>query len=49
MTFYIGENQAQQFYHDFSGFVAFVVLILGMLGIEKALNRKGGGGGGWLV
>jgi exosortase len=39
VTFYMGEKAGHK-YHDISGFVIFLVLIAGMLGIEWLLERK---------
>ena len=39
-THYFGENQAQRFYHDFSGFAIFLFMIGGLLWIEKAMKNK---------
>ncbi|MCX7927611.1 MAG: exosortase/archaeosortase family protein [Candidatus Omnitrophica bacterium] len=39
VTFYFGEN-AGHTYHEISGFLIFLVLIGGMLAIERLLNRK---------
>ncbi len=40
ITFYFGEEAGQGFFHDFSGIVMFLIIILGLIGFEKALNRK---------
>ena len=37
-TFYFGNSAGRKF-HDISGFIIFIVLIAGMLGIEKLLNK----------
>ncbi len=39
VTYYLGESKAQQYYHDLSGFVVFLVLIAGLLQMEKILSR----------
>lgn len=35
VTYYVGVNAGQQFFHDFSGFVVFAILLAGMLWIER--------------
>lgn len=40
ITFYFGEAAGQGFFHNFSGMVVFLIIILGLMGLEKALNRK---------
>jgi len=39
VTFYLGAASGQKF-HDISGFVIFIVLIIGMIGLESFLNRQ---------
>jgi exosortase/archaeosortase family protein len=39
VTYYIGEA-AGKTYHDASGFVIFLVLIIGLIGLEAFLDRK---------
>jgi exosortase len=39
VTYYMGEK-AGQTYHDASGFVIFLVLIAGLIGLESLLDRK---------
>jgi exosortase len=34
-TYYLGETRGQQFFHDASGFVMFVVMLAGLLAIEN--------------
>ena len=34
VTYYVGVNAGQKFFHDFSGFLIFVILIAGLLWIE---------------
>jgi exosortase len=38
-TYYVGGEAAQKYFHDYSGIVIFVVMILGLLGIERLLER----------
>ena len=38
-TYYWGETRGQQFFHDASGFVMFVVMLAGLLGIENLKIR----------
>jgi len=38
VTFYFGEEVGQGFFHNFSGVVIFVIMILGLLVIEKLLE-----------
>lgn len=40
VTYYFGHEVGQGFYHDFSGMVVFVVMILGLIGMEKVLSCK---------
>ena len=40
ITFHFGEAAGQGFFHNFSGMVVFLIIILGLMGLEKALNRK---------
>ncbi len=40
VTNYIGINQAQKFYHDFSGFVIFLFLVAGLLLVEKMFENR---------
>lgn len=40
ITFYFGEEAGQGFFHNFSGMVVFLIIILGLMGLEKALGRK---------
>ena len=42
VTYYLGESAGQKFFHDASGFVMFVVMLLGLLAIEK--TPRGGEG-----
>ncbi len=39
VTFYLGEESGKK-YHDASGFVIFLILIAGLIGLETFLNRK---------
>ena len=41
ITYYFGEKVAQGFFHNFSGLVIFVIIILGLIGVETLLDRKG--------
>lgn len=38
-TYYFGETQAQKTFHDISGFVVFIITILGLIGLESLLNK----------
>lgn len=40
VTYYFGQEAGQGFFHDFSGIIAFVIMILGLLGIEAYLKMK---------
>ena len=40
VTYYWGESIGQKFFHDFSGIVIFVIMILGLIGIETLLDKK---------
>lgn len=40
VTFYFGDAVAQGFFHYFSGMVIFIVMLLGLLGLEKLLVRN---------
>ena len=40
VTYYLGYEVGQGFYHDFSGMVVFVIIILGLIGLEKILGKK---------
>ena len=40
ITFHFGEEAGQGFFHNFSGMVVFVIIILGLMGLEKLLNTK---------
>jgi exosortase len=39
LTYYFGEDVAQGFFHSFSGIVVFVVIILGLIGLEILLGK----------
>lgn len=39
VTFYFGESIGRGFFHNFSGIVMFVVIILGLMGIDTLLNK----------
>lgn len=39
VTFYLGEAAGGKF-HDYGGFVIFIVLILGLVGLDDLLNRR---------
>lgn len=39
VTYYLGESVGQKYYHDVSGVVIFVLLILGLVGVDSLLNR----------
>jgi exosortase len=38
---FLGQDKALHYYHDYSGYSVFIVAVLLMLAIEKALNRAG--------
>ncbi|MBI5417741.1 exosortase [Candidatus Poribacteria bacterium] len=38
-TFYFGENIAQQYFHDYSGIVMFILVTLGLMGMESLLDK----------
>jgi exosortase len=40
ITFYFGEAAGQGFFHNFSGMVVFLIIILGLMALEKFLNKK---------
>ena len=40
ITFHFGEAAGQGFFHNFSGMVVFLIIILGLMGLEKLLSRK---------
>jgi len=40
VTYYFGQETGQGFFHDFSGIIVFVIMILGLLGIEAYLKMK---------
>lgn len=40
ITFYFGEAAGQGFFHNFSGMVVFLIIILGMMALEKLLSKK---------
>jgi exosortase/archaeosortase family protein len=37
-TYYIGENFAQKYFHDYSGIVMFLLVISGLIGTESLLD-----------
>jgi len=39
VTFYLGATTGQKYFHDYSGIIIFLLLILGLLGIEKLLDH----------
>lgn len=41
ITFYWGEKAGQGFFHNFSGIVVFLIIILGLIGLEKLVSEKG--------
>lgn len=41
ITYYFGEETGQGFFHNFSGIVMFVFIILGLVGLEYFLERCG--------
>ena len=40
VTYYLGETRGQKFFHDSSGLAMFLILILGLIGVEKLLEKK---------
>lgn len=40
ITYYFGEAAGQGFFHDFSGVVVFVIIILELVGVELILNGR---------
>jgi len=40
VTYYFGAEAGQGFFHDFSGIMVFVIMILGLLGVEGYLKHK---------
>mgnify|MGYP001585355657 CR=1 FL=1 len=40
ITFYFGEEAGQGFFHNFSGIVIFVIVILGIMGVESLLEKN---------
>jgi len=40
VTYHLGEEAAQGFFHNFSGMVIFIIIILGLLGLETFLDKK---------
>lgn len=40
ITYYFGEEAGQGFFHNFSGIVIFVFIILGLIGLEYFLENK---------
>ncbi len=40
ITFYFGDAAGQGFLHDFSGMFVFLIMILGLMGLEKLLRDK---------
>jgi len=40
VTYYLGVTKGQAFFHDFSGFVMFAIMIGGLVGVESLLNKK---------
>ena len=40
ITYYFGETAGQGFFHNFSGIVVFVIIVLGFVGFERILGRK---------
>lgn len=40
ITFYFGEAAGQGFFHNFSGMVVFLIIIFGLMGLEKLLGNK---------
>ena len=39
ITFYFGEEAGQGFFHNFSGIVIFIIAILGVIGVEKIIDK----------
>lgn len=40
VTYHLGQTEGQKFYHDFSGFVAFAIMLIGLFALEKLLARR---------
>lgn len=40
ITYYFGEEAGQGFFHNFSGIVMFIITIMGLIGLEKLLNKN---------
>ena len=40
ITYHFGEEAGQGFFHYFSGMVVFLIIILGLMGLEKLLNTN---------
>lgn len=39
LTYYFGEKVGQSFFHEFSGVVIFLIMLLGLMGLEKVLRK----------
>ncbi|OQX79321.1 MAG: hypothetical protein B6D56_07315 [Candidatus Omnitrophica bacterium 4484_70.1] len=39
VTYYFGEKAAQGFFHNFSGIIIFLIMIFGLLGLERLLDK----------
>lgn len=40
LTYYFGEKVGQGFLHDFSGMLVFLIMIIGLMGLEKLIRKK---------
>ena len=45
ITYYYGDEAGQGFFHDFSGIIVFLIMISGLIGLEKILNSDKSGKG----
>lgn len=41
VTYYLGESTGQKYYHDISGLIIFILLVLSLMGIDALLDRMG--------